>query len=49
MKETARKLGELRGLTEQEVGHQTTRNFYDFFKLAEIAESKVSAPEPSAP
>ncbi|MGB9363624.1 MAG: TatD family hydrolase [Candidatus Sulfotelmatobacter sp.] len=42
VKETARKLGELRGLTEQEVGRQTGRNFYDFFKLAETAESKVS-------
>ncbi len=44
VKETARKLGELRGLTEQEVGHRTTRNFYTFFKFAETAESKVSAP-----
>jgi len=41
--ETARKLGELRGLTAEEVGRQTTRNFYNFFKLAETAESKVSA------
>jgi hypothetical protein len=30
-------------LTTEEVGHQTTRNFYKFFKLAETAESKVSA------
>jgi TatD DNase family protein len=44
VKETARKLGELRGLTAEQVGRQTTRNFYNFFKLAEIAESKVSAP-----
>ena len=43
VKETARKLGELRGLTAEEVGQQTTRNFYNFFKLAETAESKVSA------
>jgi TatD DNase family protein len=43
VKETARKLGELRGLSAEEVGHQTTRNFYNFFKLAETAESKVSA------
>ena len=42
--ETARKLGELRGLTAEEIGEQTTRNFYKFFKLAETAESKVSAP-----
>jgi TatD DNase family protein len=41
--ETARKLGELRGLTAEEIGRQTTRNFYNFFKLAETAESKVSA------
>jgi TatD DNase family protein len=43
VKETARKLGELRGLSAEEVGQQTTRNFYNFFKLAETAESKVSA------
>jgi TatD DNase family protein len=43
VKDTAQKLGELRGLTLEEVGRQTTRNFYKFFKLAEIAESKVSA------
>jgi TatD DNase family protein len=43
VKETAGKLGELRGLTIEEVGHQTTRNFYNFFKLAEIAESKIPA------
>ncbi len=42
VKETARKLGELRGLTAEEVGLQTTQNFYNFFKLAETAESKVS-------
>jgi TatD DNase family protein len=43
VKETARKLGELRGLSAEEVGRQTSRNFYNFFKLAETAESKVSA------
>ena len=42
VKETARKLGELRGLSAEEVGEQTARNFYNFFKLTEIAESKVS-------
>jgi TatD DNase family protein len=42
VRETARKLGELRGLSTEEVGEQTARNFYNFFKLAEIAESKVS-------
>jgi TatD DNase family protein len=41
--ETARKLGELRGLSAEKVGQQTTCNFYNFFKLAETAESKVSA------
>jgi TatD DNase family protein len=41
--ETARKLGELRGFTGEEIGQRTTRNFYKFFKLAETAESKVSA------
>jgi TatD DNase family protein len=41
--ETARKLGELRGLTAEEIGQRTAQNFYNFFKLAEISESKVSA------
>jgi TatD DNase family protein len=41
--ETARKLGELLGLKAEDIGQQTTRNFYNFFKLAETAESKVSA------
>ncbi|HXX01613.1 MAG TPA: TatD family hydrolase, partial [Candidatus Acidoferrales bacterium] len=43
VKETARKLGELRGLSMDEVGEQTARNFYSFFKLAEMDESKVPA------
>ena len=43
VKETARKLGELRGLTAEQAGEQTAQNFYNFFKLAETAESKVSA------
>jgi TatD DNase family protein len=43
VKETARKLGELLGLTAEAVGEQTTRNFYNFFKLTETAESKISA------
>ena len=38
---TAGKLGELRGLSGEEIGERTSRNFYDFFKLTEIAESKV--------
>ena len=41
VKETARKIGELRGLSMEEVGEQTARNFYNFFKIAEITESKV--------
>jgi TatD DNase family protein len=41
VKETAGKLGELRGLSIEEVGEQTSRNFYKFFKIAEISESKV--------
>jgi TatD DNase family protein len=44
VKETARKLGELRGLSVEEVGELTSRNFYSFFKLSEIVESKVPAP-----
>jgi TatD DNase family protein len=43
VKETARKLGELRGMTAEQVGQQTARNFYDFFKLTETAESKIPA------
>jgi TatD DNase family protein len=39
--ETARKLGELRNLSVEEIGVQTTRNFYSFFKLSEAAESKI--------
>jgi TatD DNase family protein len=39
--ETARKLGELRKLSMEGIGEQTSRNFYNFFKLAEMIESKV--------
>jgi len=39
--ETAGKLGDLRGLSREEMGERTSRNFYDFFKLSEIAENKV--------
>ena len=31
--EVARRIGELRGLSAEEVGSQTTQNFYTFFKL----------------
>jgi TatD DNase family protein len=41
--ETARKLGELRGLSTEEIGEQTSHNFYTFFKSVEIAENKVPA------
>ena len=43
VKHTAAKLGELRGLSMDEIGDQTSGNFYKFFKLSEIAESKVPA------
>jgi len=43
VKETARRLGELRGLSMEEIGERTARNFYKFFKLAEMDESKVPA------
>src|SRR5437763_3995159 len=39
VKETARKLGELRGLSMEDVGELTARNFYNFFKISETAES----------
>jgi TatD DNase family protein len=41
--ETARKLGELRDLSPEEIGEQTARNFYNFFKISETVESKVPA------
>ncbi len=41
--ETARKLSELKAMTAEEMGEQTSRNFCNFFKLIEIAESKDSA------
>ena len=43
VKNTAQKLGEVRNLSAEDIGRQTSRNFYSFFKLAEIAESKISA------
>jgi TatD DNase family protein len=39
--ETARKLGELRGVSTEEVGELTSRNFYNFFKITEMDENKV--------
>jgi TatD DNase family protein len=41
VKETARRIGELRGLSMEEVGQRTAHNFYKFFKISETAESKV--------
>lgn len=35
VKETAKKLGELRGMTADEIGGQTSKNFYNFFGLEE--------------
>jgi TatD DNase family protein len=45
--ETARKLAELRQLSAESIGDQTTRNFYKFFKLSETAESKVPSLSPA--
>jgi TatD DNase family protein len=39
VKEVARQLGELRGLSTEETGLRTSANFYIFFKLAEAGES----------
>ena len=41
--QTAAKLGELRGRSMEEIGEQTSQNFYKFFKISEIVENKVSA------
>ncbi len=38
VKEVARQLSEIRGLSTEEIGHQTAANFYNFFKLAETNE-----------
>ena len=40
VKEVARQLGELRGLSMEEIGRQTADNFYNFFKLTESNRSK---------
>ncbi|MGA7220226.1 MAG: TatD family hydrolase [Candidatus Sulfotelmatobacter sp.] len=42
VKHTAEKLGELRGLTAEDIGQQTTGNFYNFFKLAERGQNELS-------
>ncbi|HEV2731575.1 MAG TPA: TatD family hydrolase [Terriglobales bacterium] len=41
VKEVARRLGELRGISTEEAGFQTASNFYNFFKLAESNKDKV--------
>jgi TatD DNase family protein len=41
VKEVARQLGELRGVSTEEIGRQTSSNFYKFFKLSESSKSKV--------
>jgi len=41
VKETARHIGELRGMSMEEVGAHTTANFYKFFKISEITETEV--------
>ena len=35
VKEVAWQLGQLRGLSTEDIGHQTAQNFYKFFKLSE--------------
>lgn len=40
VKEVARQLGEIRGLSTEEAGRQTTANFCNFFKLPELNENK---------
>jgi TatD DNase family protein len=39
VKESARQLGELRGLSMEEIGQQTAQNFYRFFSLPQKADS----------
>lgn len=39
VKEVARQVAELRGMSTEEIGAQTTQNFYRFFKLSEKSES----------
>ena len=41
VKETARKLGELLGLSMEKMGEHTSRNFYNFFKISETVENKI--------
>ena len=40
VKEVARQLGEIRGLSTEAIGRQTAANFYNFFKPAKSKQSK---------
>lgn len=40
VREVARQLGEIRGLSTEEVGRQTASNFYSFFELTESGQNK---------
>jgi TatD DNase family protein len=37
--ETARQIGDLRGISGEEIGSQTTKNFFHFFSLPEKSKS----------
>ena len=39
VKETARQIGEIRGISLEEIGRQTTENFYRFFSLPQKSNS----------
>lgn len=44
VKEVARQIGELRGVSREEIGQKTSENFYRFFRLAaRTSSSKVSS------
>jgi len=40
--EVAQQIGELRGLSAEEIGAQTTRNFYQFFRVSSAPENPVT-------
>jgi len=40
VKEVARQLGQIRGLSTEETGHRTAVNFYNFFKLPESKQNE---------
>lgn len=39
--DTAKFIGELRGFSSEEIGEQTTRNFYQFFKIGNQSDEKA--------